>query len=63
MGELPNQEPRSVVVSGPVKGFRTDVEVGGGITSSWTSRSPSVGFTRGRPRTRCSWPASGPARR
>ena len=29
MGELPNQEPRSVVVSGPVKGFRTDVEVGG----------------------------------
>jgi len=29
MGELPNQEPRSVVVSGPATGFRTDVEVGG----------------------------------
>jgi putative redox protein len=29
MGELPNQEPRSVVVAGPVTGFRTDVEVGG----------------------------------
>jgi uncharacterized OsmC-like protein len=29
MGELPSQEPRSVVVSGPATGFRTDVEVGG----------------------------------
>jgi putative redox protein len=29
MGELPNQEPRSVMVSGPATGFRTDVEVGG----------------------------------
>jgi uncharacterized OsmC-like protein len=29
MGELPNQEPRSVVVSGPATGFRTEVEVGG----------------------------------
>jgi putative redox protein len=29
MGELPSQEPRSVVVVGPVTGFRTDVEVGG----------------------------------
>ena len=29
MGELPSQEPRSVVVAGPVTGFRTDVEVGG----------------------------------
>jgi putative redox protein len=29
MVELPNQEPRSVVVSGPARGFRTDVEVGG----------------------------------
>lgn len=29
MGELPNQEPRSVVVSGPTTGFRTEVEVGG----------------------------------
>ena len=29
MGELPNQEPRSVVVLGPATGFRTDVEVGG----------------------------------
>jgi uncharacterized OsmC-like protein len=29
MGELPNQEPRSVVVSGPVTGFRNEVEVGG----------------------------------
>ena len=28
MGELPSQEPRSVKVSGPVKGFRTEVEVG-----------------------------------
>jgi uncharacterized OsmC-like protein len=29
MGELPNQEPRKVVVSGPARGFRTDIEVGG----------------------------------
>ena len=29
MGELPSQEPRSVVVSGPAAGFRTDVEVAG----------------------------------
>jgi len=29
MGELPSQEPRSVKVSGPSKGFRTEVEVGG----------------------------------
>jgi uncharacterized OsmC-like protein len=29
MGELPSHEPRSVVVSGPATGFRTDVEVGG----------------------------------
>jgi len=29
VGEQPNQEPRSVVVSGPATGFRTDVEVGG----------------------------------
>jgi len=29
MGELPSQEPRSVVVAGPGTGFRTDVEVGG----------------------------------
>jgi uncharacterized OsmC-like protein len=29
MGELPKQEPRSVVVSGPATGFRTEVEVGG----------------------------------
>jgi putative redox protein len=29
MGELPSQEPRSVVVSGPATGFRTEVEVGG----------------------------------
>ncbi len=29
MGELPNQEPRSVVVNGPATGFRTEVEVGG----------------------------------
>ena len=29
MGELPSQEPRSVVVAGPATGFRTDVEVGG----------------------------------
>lgn len=29
MGELPSQEPRSVVVSGPATGFRTDVVVGG----------------------------------
>src|SRR5262249_41772027 len=29
MGELPSQEPRSVKVSGPATGFRTEVEVGG----------------------------------
>ena len=29
MGELPSQEPRNVVVSGPATGFRTEVEVGG----------------------------------
>jgi len=29
MGELPSHEPRSVVVSGPATGFRTDIEVGG----------------------------------
>lgn len=29
MGELPNQEPRSVVVLGPTSGFRTEVDVGG----------------------------------
>jgi putative redox protein len=29
MGELPNQEPRSVSVEGPATGFRTEVEVGG----------------------------------
>jgi putative redox protein len=29
MGELPSQEPRSVVVTGPRTGFRTEVDVGG----------------------------------
>jgi len=29
MGTLPGQEPRRVEVSGPVTGFRTEVEVGG----------------------------------
>ncbi|HUM10986.1 MAG TPA: OsmC family protein [Myxococcaceae bacterium] len=29
MGELPSQEPRSVVVSGPATGFRTEIDVGG----------------------------------
>src|SRR5262249_8002627 len=29
MGELPSQEPRKVVVTGPTAGFRTEVEVGG----------------------------------
>ena len=29
MGELPSKEPRSVKVSGPATGFRTEVEVGG----------------------------------
>ena len=29
MGDLPNQEPRSVKVEGPATGFRTEVEVGG----------------------------------
>jgi len=29
MSDKSNQEPRSVVVSGPATGFRTDVEVGG----------------------------------
>ncbi|HVP60829.1 MAG TPA: OsmC family protein [Myxococcaceae bacterium] len=29
MRELPSQEPRSVVVSGPAEGFRTEIEVGG----------------------------------
>jgi len=29
MGELPNQEPRSVMVLGPSTGFRTEIEVGG----------------------------------
>ncbi len=29
MGELPSQEPRSVVVSGPATGFRIEVDVGG----------------------------------
>ena len=29
MAEMPNQEPRSVVVVGPTVGFRTEVEVGG----------------------------------
>jgi putative redox protein len=29
MSDTANQEPRSVVVSGPTTGFRTDVEVGG----------------------------------
>jgi uncharacterized OsmC-like protein len=29
MGELPSQEPRSVVVSGPATGVRTEVDVGG----------------------------------
>jgi uncharacterized OsmC-like protein len=29
MGELPSQEPRSVVVVGPTAGFRTEVDVGG----------------------------------
>lgn len=29
MGELPNQEPRSVMVVGPTTGFRTEVDVGG----------------------------------
>ncbi len=28
MGELPSQEPRSVVVSGPATGFRTEIDVG-----------------------------------
>jgi uncharacterized OsmC-like protein len=28
MGELPSQEPRKVVVTGPATGFRTEVEVG-----------------------------------
>jgi putative redox protein len=29
MGELPSQEPRKVVVTGPATGFRTEVDVGG----------------------------------
>jgi len=29
MGELPSQEPRSVVVVGPATGFRTEVDVAG----------------------------------
>jgi uncharacterized OsmC-like protein len=29
MGELPSQEPRSVMVVGPTTGFRTEVDVGG----------------------------------
>lgn len=29
MGELPSQEPRSVVAVGPTSGFRTEVDVGG----------------------------------
>jgi len=29
MGDAPSQEPRSVKVSGPATGFRTEVEVGG----------------------------------
>lgn len=29
MGELPNQEPRAVVVVGPAVGFRTEVDAGG----------------------------------
>jgi len=29
MGELPSQEPRSVVIVGGIAGFRTDVDVGG----------------------------------
>ena len=29
MGEVPSHEPRSVKVSGPATGFRTEVEVGG----------------------------------